>query len=164
MTRNGRRPWFVRPQAGDTLAVSDLLDLLTPYVGRLCGSIALDEGADATQETLIVVLRSLRQLRAPEALFGWVRAIAVREAVRIVRRRGSHAELTELPAVGDPQLAIDVADVLGRLSPEHRAILVLREVEGLDEQQAAELLTIPVGTANSRLSRARKNFRKEWQS
>ncbi|PZS20195.1 MAG: RNA polymerase subunit sigma-24 [Pseudonocardiales bacterium] len=151
-------------QAGDTMAVGDLLDLLTPYVRRLCGPIALDEGADAAQETLIVVFRSLGQLRSPEALFGWVRAIAVREAVRTARRRGAHAELSELPAPGDPQLAVDVADVLHRLSPEHRAVLVLRELEGIDEQRAAQLLAIPVGTAKSRLSRARQSFRKEWQS
>lgn len=150
--------------AGDTMAVGELLDLLTPYVRRLCGPIALDEGADATQEALIVILRSLGQLRAPEALFGWVRTIAVREAVRIARRRGAYAELTELPAPGDPQLAVDVADVLRRLSPEHRAILLLRELEGVDEQHAAALLGVPVGTAKSRLSRARSSFRKEWRA
>lgn len=151
-------------QGGDQLAVGDLLDLLIPYVRRLCGPIALEEGADASQEALIVIFRNLGQLRAPEALFGWVRTIAVREAVRIAQRRSTHAELTEIPAVGDPQLAVDVADVLRRLSPEHRAILLLREVEGIDEKQAAQLLTVPVGTAKSRLSRARQSFRKEWQS
>lgn len=151
-------------QSGDTMAIGDLLDLLSPYVRRLCGPIALDEGADAAQETLIVVFRNLGQLRTPEALFGWVRTVAVREAVRMSRRRGVHAELSELPVPGDPQLAVDVADVLRRLSPEHRAILLLREVEGMDEQQAAELLMIPVGTAKSRLSRARNSLRKEWRA
>ncbi len=164
-----RDPQLVRTlvcaaQAGDKLAVGDLLDLVTPYVRRLCGPIALDEGADATQETLIVIFRNVGQLRAPEALFGWVRTVAVREAVRIAKRRGALAELTELPAPGDPQLAVDVADVLRRLSPEHRAILLLREVEGMTEQRAAQLLALPVGTAKSRLSRARASFREEWQS
>lgn len=151
-------------QAGDTMAVGDLLDLVSPYVRRLCGPIALDEGADATQEALIVIFRNLGQLRAPEALFAWVRTIAVREAVRVARRRGVLAEQTDLPALGDPELAVDMADVLGRLSPEHRAILLLREVEGLDEQHTARLLTVPVGTAKSRLSRARRSFLKKWQS
>jgi hypothetical protein len=35
-------------QRGDALAMQELLGLLTPYVGRLCGPIALDDGADAT--------------------------------------------------------------------------------------------------------------------
>jgi RNA polymerase sigma-70 factor (ECF subfamily) len=151
-------------QGGDPMAVNDLLDLLTPYIRRLCGPIALDEGADATQEALIVIFRNLGRLKNPAALFGWVRTIAVREAVRVAQRRGSHAELTELPAPGDPQLAADIADVLRRLSPRHRAILLLRDVEGLDEQRAADLLAVPVGTVKSRLARARLSFRKEWRS
>ena len=150
-------------QSGDRLALSDVLDLITPYVQRLCGPIALDEGADATQEALIVVLRSIGQLREPAALFGWVRSIAVREAVRVARRRPATAQLIELPARGDPQLDTDLRDVLRRLSPEHRAVLLLREVEGLDERRTAALLAVAPGTVKSRLSRARLAFRKEWQ-
>ncbi|WP_232828230.1 RNA polymerase sigma factor [Kribbella monticola] len=153
-------------QGGDTLAMNDLLDQLTPYVGRICGPIALGNGPDATQEALVAVFRSLRTLKEPAALFGWVRAIAVREAVRVARREGRQvvAELAELPARGDPQLAIDVQDTLARLSPEHRALLVLRDLEGLDEAAAAELLAVPAGTAKSRLHRARASFRKAWTS
>jgi len=155
-----------RAQAGDVLACGELLELLTPQVRRWCGPIALDEGADATQETLIAVLRRLHQLRDPQALFGWVRTIAVREAVRIAehRARSGPAELSDLPDPGDPQLLVDIREVLNRLSPQHRAILMLRDMDGLDEQHAAELLAVPVGTVKSRLARARRSFRKEWQS
>lgn len=148
------------------MAMNDLLDLLVPFVGRICGPIALDNGPDATQEALVAVFRALRSLREPAALHGWVRAIAVHEAVRFARReaRSAPAELADLPARGDPQLAADIADVLARLSPEHRAILVLRDVEGMDERSAAALLDLPVGTAKSRLHRARDSFRKAWQS
>lgn len=117
-------------QRGDLMALHDLLDLITPYVRRLCGPIALADGPDAAQEALIVILRNLRSLRTPEALFGWVRVIAVREAVRVARRsaRTVPAELAEIPAPGDPALAVDVADVLRRLAPEHRAVLMLRDL------------------------------------
>jgi RNA polymerase sigma factor (sigma-70 family) len=150
-------------QGGDEMAKADLVELLLPYVRRWCGPIALEEGSDAAQETLILVLRSLRQLRQPAALFGWARTIAVRESVRVASQRARPAELPDLPAPGDPQLAVDVLDVLHRLAPEHRAILMLRDVDGLTEQQAAELLAIPVGTVKSRLSRARRSFRRAWQ-
>lgn len=40
--------------------------------------------------------------------------------------------------------------------------MLLRDVEGIDEQRAARLLAVPVGTAKSRLSRARRSFREEW--
>lgn len=153
-------------QGGDTIAMSDLLDVLAPYVGRICGPIALSSGPDAAQEALVVVFRSLRTLREPAALYGWVRAIAVREAIRQAKgdRRLAVRELAEIPMRGDPELAADIGDVLSRLTPEHRAILVLRDVEGLDERAAAAVLDVPAGTAKSRLHRARDSFRKAWSS
>lgn len=153
-------------RAGNTLALHELLDHLTPYVARICEPIALADGPDATQEALVAVFTSLRSLKDPQALYGWVRAIAVREAVRTARRaaRARPAEPADVPERGDPQLAADIADVLSRLSPDHRAVLVLRDVEGLDEESAAALLSIPPGTAKSRLSRARSSFRKAWSA
>ncbi|MFD8984292.1 RNA polymerase sigma factor [Streptomyces sp. NPDC059564] len=153
-------------RAGSTLALHELLDHLTPYVARICEPIALADGPDATQEALVAVFTSLRSLKDPQALYGWVRAIAVREAVRTARRaaRARPAELADVPERGDPQLAADIADVLARLSPDHRAVLVLRDVEGLDEESAAALLSIPPGTAKSRLSRARSSFPKAWSA
>src|SRR5215475_8563514 len=70
-------PVVRRAQDGDMMAMHELLDIVTPYVRRLCGPIALQDAPDAVQETLIVMLRSLGQLREPAALFGWVRVIAV---------------------------------------------------------------------------------------
>lgn len=151
-------------QRGDGLAMSDLLDVLSPAVGRWCGPIALQDAPDAAQEALIAVFRGLSGLRDPAALFGWVRAIAVREAVRVARRatRERPTELADVPARDDPMLSVDIRDVLDRLAPEHRAILMLRDVEGLDERTVAEVLGTPVGTVKSRLARARDNFRKGW--
>jgi len=151
-------------QGGDSLAMAELLDLLAPYVARLCGPIALDDGADAAQEALITVFTQIGQLREPAALYGWVRVIAIREAVRVARKaqRAAPFELQDVPAPGDPQLASDVRDVLARLAPHHRAILVLRDLEGLDEQTVSDMLAVSVGTAKSRLHRARRRFRQEW--
>ncbi|HEY4570522.1 MAG TPA: sigma-70 family RNA polymerase sigma factor [Kribbella sp.] len=145
--------------------MNELLDALAPYVGKICGPIALSDGADAAQEALIAIFRGLRGLENPAALFGWARAIAVREAIRVARRRQRNlpADLSELPAPDDPQLAVHVQDVLERLSPEHRAVLVLRDVEGMDEQETAAVLNVPAGTAKSRLHRARASFRKAWR-
>ncbi|MEV4014363.1 RNA polymerase sigma factor [Nonomuraea angiospora] len=151
-------------QGGDTMAMNDLLSELTPYLGRICGPIALDNGPDAVQEALISIFRHLGSLRDPQALHGWARAIAVREAVRIARRRPHTMELAELPSRQDVENAVDIRDVLERLSPEHRAVLVLRDLEGLPEEEAARLLHVPEGTVKSRLHRARRSFRRAWQS
>ena len=143
-----------------------LLRALTPMVSRLCGAIALDDGDDAMQETFIAVLRALPGLRQPAAVHGWVRRIATREAVRVARRRlpaGADDALAAVPArLPDLDAVVDVRDTLAGLGPEHRAILVLRDVEGLTEAQAAAALDVAEGTVKSRLHRARHAFRKDW--
>ena len=52
-----------------------------------------------------------------------------------------------------------VMDALGRLSPEHREILVLREMDNLDYETIGEMLELAVGTVRSRLHRARSQLR-----
>ena len=161
----GADPALVRAaQRGDPMALGELMELLLPYIGRICGPIALQDGADAAQEAMIKILRSIGELREPAALFGWARVIAVREAVRFARGGPAQAaDLAGLSAAGDPQLSVDIADTLARLSPEHRAVLVLRDLEGLNEMEASQILAIQPGTVRSRLFRARVSFRKAWR-
>ncbi len=158
-------------QRGDVIAMSELLDALMPLVGRLCGSIALDAGPDAAQETMIQVMRDLEGLRDPAALTGWVRRIATREAIRQAQRarrepsfehlERTYADQSSRPHL-DPMLARDVERVLSELPTDQRTILVLRDLEGLSEGEAASLLGVARGTIKSRLHRARDAFRKRW--
>jgi RNA polymerase sigma-70 factor (ECF subfamily) len=67
-----------------------------------------------------------------------------------------------VPARDEPALGVEIRDQLERLAPEQRAVLVLRDVEGLSEQEAAALLEVAPGTVKSRLHRARARFRREW--
>ena len=167
MTADDLSPLVRRAQRGDTMAMSDLLARLAPYATRICGPIALADGADAAQETLIAVFRNIRSLQDPAACYGWVRSIAVRESVRLAKRSARSTPVDtfdHLPSRTDVEHAADIRDVLARLSPEHRAVIVLRDLEGLDEVQAAALLALPVGTVKSRLHRARDNFRKAWSA
>jgi RNA polymerase sigma factor (sigma-70 family) len=153
-------------QRGEPLALAALLRALGPYVGRICGAIALDDGDDAMQETMIRVLKGIHRLREPAALHGWVRRIAVREALRLARTRRTLVPVEQVPEPPNgmaPELRVEVADTLRQLTPEQRAILVLRELEGFAEAEAAALLDVPVGTAKSRLHRARQAFRRRWQ-
>ncbi|MFN2616925.1 MAG: RNA polymerase sigma factor [Thermoleophilaceae bacterium] len=151
-------------QRGDTMAMNALVDELMPYVGRICRGIAPDRGEDAAQEALIAILRNLRQLQEPEALRSWSRRIAAREAVRAARRSRANSPLPveDVPSRANPALGVEVRDQLERLEPEQRAVIVLRDVEGLSEQEAAALLDVAPGTIKSRLHRARARFRKEW--
>ena len=138
---------------------------LAPYLGRICGSVALEAGEDALQEALIAVVRNLRSLREPAALRGWARTIAVREAVRVARaRRAIPTDPAELAEVSAPDLVagVDVKHVLADLPPHQRAVLVLRELEGLSEQEVAAALGVSVGTVKSRTARAKQAFIRRW--
>jgi RNA polymerase sigma-70 factor (ECF subfamily) len=157
-----------RAQAGDVLAMAALIEELEPYVGAICRSVVPGgAGEDAMQETFVVVLRQLRSLRSPSAVRGWVRRIAVHEAIRVARRRG----LVE-PEVGDVaparevdlEAALDVRSTLAAMTPEQRAILVLRDMDGLSEAEAARVLQVAPGTVKSRLHRARAAFRERWSA
>jgi RNA polymerase sigma factor (sigma-70 family) len=153
-------------QRGDPLAMSALLRAVAPDVGRICGSIALVDGDDAMQETMIQALKHLRSLREPAALQGWLRRIAVREALKLARARARQVpveQVAERTTEDGAGLRLEVVDTLRRLSPDQRAVLVLRDLEGLSEAEAAALLRIEVGTAKSRLHRARRAFRNRWQ-
>jgi RNA polymerase sigma-70 factor (ECF subfamily) len=146
--------------------MSALLRAVAPYVGRICGSIALADGDDAMQETMIQALKHLRSLREPAALQGWLRRIAVREALKLARARARQVpveQVAERTTEDGADLRLEVVDTLRRLSPDQRAVLVLRDLEGLSEAEAAALLRIEVGTAKSRLHRARRAFRNRWQ-
>jgi RNA polymerase sigma factor (sigma-70 family) len=153
-----------RAQRGDTLAMNQLLDLLLPRLGRICVAIALDDGPDALQECAIQILRGLPQLREPAALWSWARRIATHEAVRQAQRRPPVALAAE-PSVSDATAErLEVRAQLAQLPADHRAILVLRDLEGLEESEVAELLGVALGTVKSRLHRARQAFRAGWEA
>ncbi|MFJ8766739.1 RNA polymerase sigma factor [Streptomyces clavifer] len=152
-----------RAQAGDEQAMNHLLTGITPYVARLCRSVARGDGADATQEALFAIYRGLPTLREPAAFYGWVRAVTLREAVRTAKRAGD--EVTHLRAdagqEANPLDVVHISDVLERLSTPHRQVLTLRAY-GLNEEEMAQVLSLPVGTVRSRLHRARCRFREAW--
>jgi RNA polymerase sigma-70 factor (ECF subfamily) len=176
----------------DPAAIDELVRRLAADLEPVCGGIALDDGDDALQETLLQVLRSLDQLRDPAAVGGWARRIAVRESVRVAHRRARIAPLgaadvadapvargtadgargglgaantsevlDELAANADRRL--DVVATLRELDPDQRAVLVLRHLHGLEEQEVADMLDVPVGTVKSRASRARQAFARRWR-
>ena len=157
-----------RAQRGDPIALEELVRIVTPTIAPVCGAIALDCGDDALQEALIVVLRRISTLREPRALTGWARRIATREAVRVARGRlpvvddmllDAVAPATDLP---DLATGLDVRAALAELTPEQRAVLVLRDLEGLSEESVAALLEVPEGTVKSRLHRSRAAFARRW--
>lgn len=157
---------ITRAQRGDPAALDQVVRALLPYVGRICGAIALADGDDAVQDAMIAITRNLPALREPAALRGWARRIAVREAVRVAG--GGRAIPTDpadlsLPEVSDATTSVEIRTLLADLPPHHRAVLVLRHLDGLDEVEMAEALGVAPGTVKSRLHRARAAFAQRWE-
>jgi RNA polymerase sigma factor (sigma-70 family) len=153
-------------QRGDPRAMDALMRELSPRLGRICAAISAQDREDALQETLIAVFRNIRALREPAAIHGWARRIAVHESIRVARRASASVPVPDIdrPSAADVEAATDVQAVLAAMAPEQRAILVLRDLEGLSEQEAAALLDTPIGTIKSRLHRARGAFRERWSA
>jgi len=157
-----------RAQGGDPAALDLVVRHLLPYLGRICGSIALERGEEALQETMFAVVKHLSALREPAALQGWAKQIAVRTALAVSRgpvpSPVDPQDVMRLVGVADNTTSVDVREVLRGLTPEHRAVLVLRDLAGAPESEIARLLGVPVGTVKSRLHRARQVFRSRWST
>lgn len=86
----------------------------------------------------------------------------MREAVRVARRGRSvpvdPVDLAVVATIPDDATEVDVRAVLETLSPDQRAVLVLRHFEGLGEDEMAEVLGVAPGTVKSRFNRARAAF------
>lgn len=164
----GVEPDLVRAaQNGDVFALDELIDALYPLVRRICTHEAGYQHEDATQEAMLAIFRDLHALRTPEAILSWASAVTARTAARFDRndrrqRGGVHTGEPDTVSSWFDHDAVEVTDVLTRLPDRDHAVLVLRDLQGLSEQETAETLGVPVGTVKSRVSRARKRFREQW--
>lgn len=127
------------------------------------------DAEDLVQETFIGAIGSIGRFKGDSSLRTWLSSILVRQASKMRRRPANRA--TSMPeglAVPDhkggsgvqQQVAakMDLLTMLDTLTPEHREILVLRELEGLSYDELATALSVPRGTVESRLHRARQKL------
>ena len=164
---------IARAKNGDRNAFSELVCIhaegVRGVIYRMCGDAHIAE--DAAQETFIQAWLHLSSYRPQSSLRNWLYRIGVNAATDMLRKEKRilpHA-LEDLP-LKDPQpgpealasqgerIAVIRQAVLA-LPEACRAVLVLREYEGLSYQEIAETLEIPVGTVMSRLNYARKLLR-----
>ena len=124
---------------------------------------------DLIQETLTIALTKQEQLRDPLALDCWMIRILVNAHRQHLRKRKwlTSLEATELIDEMGPTYHLEANRTVERvrigiktLSDEHRKVLVLIDMEGLNYRDAADVLDIKIGTVMSRLARARNKLRK----
>jgi RNA polymerase sigma-70 factor, ECF subfamily len=169
---------------GDMRAMERLIvkyqDRVFNTVLKICGN--RDDAVELTQDTFVKVLESIGTFEGKSGFYTWLFRIAVNLTINHCRRRiRTSTEPLETPVAGsrsiaasglramlsddgspDPaRLAIDkemrelVYTALSRLDNEHRAIVVLRDIEGMNYIDISEAMGLEMGTVKSRLSRAR---------
>ena len=146
-------------QAG---SVSDLEALFRnhwPRAFRAAYLVTHDAAAseDIAQESFLAAIRALDTFDRRRPFGPWLHRIVVNRAIDWTRARclRSEVELTESLAASDRSEAPggEVLAGLGRLSPEHRAVLVMRYLLEFTPGEIADVLHLPRGTVNSRLRR-----------
>ena len=136
-----------------------------------------DQADDAVQQALIEAWDDLPGLRHPDRFDAWSYRLVVRASYREARRRGPTGQVRDIERLepadagsegADPMIRIVSRDEMERafraLTPEHRAVLVLRFYVGLPVSDIAETLRIPLGTAASRLHYALRDLRAVCES
>jgi RNA polymerase sigma-70 factor (ECF subfamily) len=171
-------------RAGQTEAFGVLVrryqDRLYPTVLRLIG--CAEEAQDLLQEAFLRAYQRLDRFNGESSFYTWVYRIAVNLALSGRRRRrpslridegprGSVIDPADDPEQSDPALPVEraerdrlIQDALDALAPDHRAVVVMKEFDGLRYEEIGAALGIPVGTVRSRLHRARGELRGRLQA
>lgn len=149
--------------------------LVERYEGKVAATVIgmLGRGPDADdvgQEVFVRLYRSLDKFRGDSSLGTYLTRIAINQSLKTIKRRQSWSRrfLNWEPDLVADRHADDFEEGIGRaslveraldsLSPDHRAVTVMRLMEGYSTRETAEILDIPEGTVMSRLSRALKNL------
>jgi len=160
--------------AGDLAAFEALVDRHEAVVHRVAARVVgREEAEDVTQETFLRAYHRLHRFRGESAFRSWLLRIAHNTAVNAARRRvpdpveveheGQAAAVA--PAAREPVSVLEESERRDRLGlklrelrPEHRAVLVLRDLEGLPYEEIATVTETPVGSVKGRLHRARREM------
>jgi RNA polymerase sigma-70 factor (ECF subfamily) len=168
----------------DPLAFAELVrrheERLFNTVYRLLGNI--EDAQDVVQETFINAYQSLASFKGDAQFFTWLYRIAYNTAISHKRKqkgtlsidasRNGEAGIEPLDRseTNQPGNALSrveeerrIQAALNRLSPEHRIVLLMKDMEGQKYEAIAEILQVPIGTIRSRLHRARLELRELLQ-
>lgn len=161
-----------RAVKGDMEAFHRLVDAHAAYLFGLA-RVMLNRKADAedvVQETFLAAMKGLRGFQGRSSLRTWLVTILTRQAA-LWRRKNAWRRETDIDVVAPEatgatmsgqrasDLRIDLTQVLAKLSPEHREVLMLREYQGMSYEEISAALGVPKGTVESRLFRARQELK-----
>ena len=165
-----------RAQRGDQEAFAALVHLVSDRLYAVAFRILrdVDRAEDALQQALVDAWQDLPGLRDPERFEAWTYRLVCRASYREANRarrwttRVREISVADGPVGNDRSSQLSDRDELEqsfrRLTPEHRAVLVLRYFVGLPVTEIAATLGVPVGTAGSRLHYAVRSLRAAYEA
>jgi RNA polymerase sigma-70 factor, ECF subfamily len=161
-----------RAQAGDTEAFGELVTKYrTKIFAMVCCIVGNEHDAwDLSQEAFLEAWRSIDRFVGRSSFNTWLYSITVNLTIDSLRRKGRSQEVALSDAIpsflSGPGVNYERAEIRGQvgaalaqLSPEHRAVVVLRELQDMQYHEIAEVLNLSLGTVMSRLFYARKKLR-----
>jgi RNA polymerase sigma-70 factor, ECF subfamily len=159
------RAWVRGAQAGSVSDLEALFDAYWPRAYRAAYLVIGDGAAaeDVAQEAFLAAVRALDRFDRRRPFGPWFHRIVVNRAIDHARARALRAEVGGVPEREDPRdnlsqgsgaFSDELMAGLRSLSPDHRAVVVLRYLLGYTPGEIAKLLELPRGTVNSRLRRA----------
>jgi RNA polymerase sigma factor (sigma-70 family) len=130
------------------------------------------EAEDVSQEAFLKVHSSLTKLENEYAFASWLTRIVFRLCYDRIQKKkkekiilGEELEESIPSSFGESmehkQMQLSIEEAMQKLSPEHRSVIVLRDIQGFSYDEMADMLQIPVGTIKSRLHTARLTLRSE---
>ena len=159
-----------RSQAGDTEAFGKLITKYHAKILAMLYGIVRDENNawDLAQDGFLKAWRSIHQFEGRSSFYTWLYSLTVNLAIASLRReRRMEVELDDaIPSsVLSPRANYQRTEIrqhlntaLAQLSPAHRAVIVLKEIEGMQYQEIADILNLSIGTVMSRLFYGRKKL------
>jgi RNA polymerase sigma-70 factor (ECF subfamily) len=172
-----------RSQAGDTAAFNELV---TRYRSRafsmICQMTRNEQDAwDLAQDGFVKAWKSIGRFRGQSSFYTWLYRILMNVTIDSMRRKhiqsgtefddqiglrqiepgaatAPRTEMQPVEKISDREIRTRIDEAIAKLSPEHRAAIVMREIDGLEYTEIAAAMECSLGTVMSRLFYARKKL------
>jgi len=171
-----------RTQAGDVRAFDELVVKYTPRLYGLVYNMTAnhEDTNDLLQDVFAKAFRSISGFRGKSSFYTWIHSIAVNMTINFLKKRGRRFQMSlddvdlniqndkdfiELTATSSPVREADLGELqqrlneaLLKLSPEHRAVVTMFDIQGMPHAEISQILGVSEGTVRSRLFYAHRQL------
>jgi RNA polymerase sigma factor (sigma-70 family) len=173
---------ITRSQEGDTRAFDDLVRKYTPKLYGLIYNMTSnrDDTADLLQDVFAKAYRSLKRFQGKSTFYTWIYSISVNMTLNFLKKRNRHTKLSlddvdngiqndpefiKLTSGGNPLKDVNIHELQKRLneammklSEDHRTVVTLYDIQGLQHADISKILGVSEGTVRSRLFYAHRQL------